>query len=262
MTTQNPLNQNTTLDSSASISGTLAKITEMLKTQAQLNCRVADDWEDRGFDWATAMVTEGAELMQHMGWHWWKKSPKVDLDQARMEAVDIWHFLLSQLMEDMPDGKVQDLFSQYSSLLTSADGLAESGNVSVDHVLGAAKRFLAKATERHVNEEGDLIIAYSDLIKTLGIDFDELYRLYIGKTQLNALRWANDYGKGYTKDWDGEEDNEYLTRLLGTLDVNSLTYAQDIHDGLSKRYAEIQDLAKQKTDAFVEENYDLVAEKL
>lgn len=48
--------------------------------------------------WYRAMWTECAELMDHIGWKWWSKQ-ELDINQAEMELVDIWHFGLSDILQ-------------------------------------------------------------------------------------------------------------------------------------------------------------------
>jgi hypothetical protein len=48
----------------------------------------------------------------------------------------------------------------------------------------------------------------------LGMDFNELYQMYVGKNVLNVFRQKAGYKTGtYRKDWAGEEDNEVLERI-------------------------------------------------
>ena len=37
------------------------------------------------------MGPECSELLDHYGWKWWKHQA-TDLDQVKLEIVDIWHF--------------------------------------------------------------------------------------------------------------------------------------------------------------------------
>jgi len=78
---------------------------------------------------------------------------------------------------------------------------------------------------------------------SLGMTLDDLYVLYIAKTQLNRLRWANGYGTDYIKIWDGEEDNVWLMKHVETLDVDSPTFLEEVFDGLQTRYAQIKEKA-------------------
>ena len=69
------------------------------------------------------------------------------------------------------------------------------------------------------------------------LDFDRLYRLYVGKNVLNFFRQDHGYKNGsYQKMWAGREDNEHLAEVLEDLDITSETFADQVYDGLSERY--------------------------
>lgn len=75
------------------------KLVEMLLLQDETNRKVFPDWRYRltATDFRVAFLVEAGELADHLGYKWWsQKEP--DLDQARMEAVDMWHFLMSEWM--------------------------------------------------------------------------------------------------------------------------------------------------------------------
>jgi len=68
-------------------------------------------------------------------------------------------------------------------------------------------------------------------------NWDAMYKLYIGKNALNAVRQANGYKDGsYQKLWDGEEDNVYLTSILKDKEY---TY-DELVDILSIKYLSLQ----------------------
>ena len=50
-------------------------------------------------DWllhfARAIIHEAVELSDSCNWKWWSDDPPVDMQNARVEVVDLWHFLLS-----------------------------------------------------------------------------------------------------------------------------------------------------------------------
>jgi dimeric dUTPase (all-alpha-NTP-PPase superfamily) len=50
------------------------------------------DWLIR---YALAMQQEIAELVDSVPWKWWAKYQKFDLQNARVEIVDIFHFLIA-----------------------------------------------------------------------------------------------------------------------------------------------------------------------
>ncbi|MDA1075025.1 MAG: dUTP diphosphatase, partial [Proteobacteria bacterium] len=75
--------------------GTMVEV--MVRMQQQHNDEVHLAWRDQGFEYYRAIWVECAELLDHFGWKWWKKQA-TDVDQVKLEIVDIWHFGLSDLM--------------------------------------------------------------------------------------------------------------------------------------------------------------------
>ena len=75
---------------------------------------------------------------------------------------------------------------------------------------------------------------FQDLIE---MDFDQLYRSYVGKNVLNFFRQDHGYKEGsYIKVWHGREDNEHLAELLPSLDISSASFRDDVYQGLQTRY--------------------------
>ena len=71
--------------------------TTMLSLQAAMNAKVDPNWVSARYPYMRAVVIEAAEAIEHHGWKWWKKQDK-DLAQLQMELIDIWHFLLSEIL--------------------------------------------------------------------------------------------------------------------------------------------------------------------
>lgn len=69
----------------------------MLDLQAAMNSKVDSAWLEAAYPYLRAVVVESAEAIEHHGWKWWKKQT-LDLPQLQMEIIDIWHFLLSELL--------------------------------------------------------------------------------------------------------------------------------------------------------------------
>lgn len=201
------------------------KLVEMLMLQDETNRKVFPDWRYRltVTNFRVAFLVEAGELADHLGYKWWsQKEP--DLDQARMEAVDMWHFLMSEWMLSG---------SKLDSLLTVTQTLPISTIV--------IQRTLARScVSMLLTQGGDLMAVMSRfglLCANLGITFDWLYKHYVGKAALNRFRWANSYGSGYQKIWNGREDNEHLTEILATLDDEHVGI-ETITALLQERYAE------------------------
>ncbi|HBK12086.1 MAG TPA: dUTP diphosphatase, partial [Gammaproteobacteria bacterium] len=71
----------------------------MAAMQEEHNLLVHAQWREQGFEFYRAMWVECAEMLDHFGWKWWKQQSP-DIDQVKLELVDIWHFALSELMRD------------------------------------------------------------------------------------------------------------------------------------------------------------------
>jgi len=200
------------------------RILKMLEMQYGMNCVVSSEWTTKGWSWKRAMLVEAVEMIEHYGWKWWKKQTP-DIAQAKMELVDIWHFLLSEIIE----GALSDY-----SLECMADSLSlESFEVSSGYredanFLDTVDDFI----EQLMTESHYVLRAFIQMTITLGMSFDELYTMYVGKNTLNRFRQDNGYKEGtYHKIWDGEEDNLHLVHILNNvdktvLDIESIIYAE------------------------------------
>ena len=76
-------------------------VLNMLQMQHRMNTRVHEHWIAQNFEWYRAAWIECGELMDHVGYKWWKKQTP-DMEQVRLEVVDIWHFGLSALLTLRP----------------------------------------------------------------------------------------------------------------------------------------------------------------
>lgn len=74
-------------------------IRAMLEIQYTLNTRVHPQFLDQNFPWLLANLKEANEAIDHMGWKWWK-TQEPDIDQAKMELIDMLHFILSAYLQD------------------------------------------------------------------------------------------------------------------------------------------------------------------
>jgi hypothetical protein len=76
-------------------------------------------------------------------------------------------------------------------------------------------------------------------MQLIEMDFDQLYRMYVGKNVLNFFRQDHGYKDGsYIKVWQGREDNEHLAELLTRLDSETARFKDEVYQGLQSRYPE------------------------
>lgn len=190
------------------------RIAEHLLLQDQLNQVVHPQWVAQKFNWSRAVMQESAELLDHLGWKWWKKQD-TNLGQVHLELVDIWHFILSHELS-MCDGDHSEALGNLSHGLKEPQFLAPLGYHSVD-VRGLDAKSLvhvlmANAAGGHIN-----LTAFDLLLYQTELSWEKLDLLYRTKNVLNVFRQKHGYRDGtYTKTWHGEEDNEVLYRLIET----------------------------------------------
>jgi len=221
------------------------KILQMLLLQQQLNDATNGlSWE-RGItengkliDWKRATYLECAELIESYPWKHWKNiDAEPDYANIKIEAVDIWHFIMSQGLEDYKMknlGSINEL-AENINLLTnfqtfSADIIPTTKNyyeqIEVVEIL-MKTLFCGESTE-------ELIEAFINVAVQSGLNLDALYTLYVGKNILNKFRQDHGYKEGsYIKIWDREEDNVIMQRLL---DENDNLTPEELYQALENAY--------------------------
>jgi dimeric dUTPase (all-alpha-NTP-PPase superfamily) len=198
------------------------RILTMLELQDAMNSKVHADWVERNFEWYRAIWVECAELLDHYGWKWWKHQ-EPDVDQVKLELIDIWHFGLSILL--LRGESVEKLAEFVESELSKP---VEAGDFRCD----------LEAFASHTLQSKDIdVVAFARLMKGMDLDFDELFSRYVGKNVLNFFRQDNGYKDGtYRKLWQGREDNEHLVDALLELDHASAGFKDDLYQALQLRY--------------------------
>ena len=89
------------------------KLNEIFQMQQALNLKIGVDTanmtDEQRVQWVLnycrAMTQEIAELTDSVPWKWWAKYQKFDKQNARVEVVDLLHFLISiaQVLEMTPE---------------------------------------------------------------------------------------------------------------------------------------------------------------
>ena len=207
-------------------------ILNMLQMQHRMNSRVHEDRINQHFEWYRAIWIECAELMDHVGYKWWKKQTP-DMEQVRLEVVDIWHFGLSALFE--PETDLEILASEIADDFT-ANAPSESRDYGASQRIHAATEALA---QHALETKGFSVPLFQTLMQACGLSADALYRHYVGKNVLNFFRQDHGYQDGtYIKEWQGREDNEHLSELLESLDATAAGFPEAVYEGLASRYAD------------------------
>lgn len=177
--------------------------------------------------------------VEHHGWKWWKKQ-ECDLTQVTLELIDIWHFILSAFIQSkhgnigvakievMAELNLRQKSIQFDNqyYVLSQIGLIEKLDLLVG--LAAAKR--------------TNVTLFESLLHDCGMEWNDLFKQYVGKNVLNFFRQDHGYKTGsYIKIWDGREDNEHLVEVLELVDVSSDSVRDDIYRFLKDRYVLVLD---------------------
>lgn len=266
----------------------------MLLTQYSLNIEAAGArWVERStkpgqkldmaaeimpLDYGYAAFSESASELaaSAVPYEWWRdpKRHVVDVDNSKVELIDITHFLLSQTIvfciEDNDDNAIvvtEEYLGNHKnfSLHVVAMGIVQAaltmvrmkGAAQVDNDKTSAKtqsfqammelREQVKWLSSHLihNRTGAAWTSMWRTLHQLGVfagqpDLDkEFVLIYNAKVALNSFRYANGYKTGtYKKVWsDGREDNAHLMDIAATAAVTGRTPTRaDFYEWLSVNY--------------------------
>jgi dimeric dUTPase (all-alpha-NTP-PPase superfamily) len=195
----------------------------MLGMQDKMNQKVHPEWISQQFEWYRATWIECGELVEHYGYKWWKKQ-QPDMDQVKLEAIDIWHFGMSALFQ-----KGVSHEQMADTMVAALEGYQYGGQE-----VREATEALACDT---LQTKSFSVPLFWNLMHAVGLDFDGLYQQYVGKNVLNFFRQDHGYKDGtYIKQWQGREDNEHLVEILNELDSSAESFNEDVYKALASRY--------------------------
>lgn len=176
----------------------------MVELQHQFNKQVAEDYLDKNFNWNSAIIAESGELLDSLGYKWWKKQ-EPDMENVKVEAIDLLHFVISE--------EIQRNYRNFNK--------SERTN----------KEYIISMTIQIFDEDfaEDNILIYNDfkelidllnyhrhsrlfimkkIFEELKMSNEDVYIAYITKNCLNKFRQDYGYKDGsYQKIWNGREDN-------------------------------------------------------
>ncbi len=221
------------------------KILQMLLLQQELNDATNGEGWEKGttkngklIDWKRCTYLECAELIESYPWKHWKNiDAQPDYANIQIEAVDIWHFIMSQGLEDYKMknlGSIDTLSRSISKLPNFQNFLADITPTTKDYYAQIKVGedlmktiFCDEPTEKFME-------AFIDVAVQSGLNLDALYKLYVGKNILNQFRQDHGYKEGsYIKIWNGEEDNVMMQRVL---EENEDVTPDELYNALEKAY--------------------------
>jgi dimeric dUTPase (all-alpha-NTP-PPase superfamily) len=207
----------------------------MLRLQCDMNAKVDANWVRAAYPYLRAVVIEAAEAIEHHGWKWWKKQT-CDLPQLQMELVDVWHFLLSEILLR----NNADIEQSLSKLLTAIEG-EQRDTVLIDgyqhslanmELLDKLELLIALSAVKRLE-----LPVFASILTDCAMDWHELYRQYVGKNVLNFFRQDRGYKQGtYIKVWGDREDNEHLVEIMASLPADTDQFPHQLYNALRDRY--------------------------
>jgi dimeric dUTPase (all-alpha-NTP-PPase superfamily) len=188
----------------------IEKLNRCIELQKKFNTSMNPQWMTAGYAWKRAMWVEAAELADHIGYKWWKNvNAKQDREQILLELVDIFHFLLSDIIINSPENILPESLIHTNEFV----GKHTPFNADKEDCLKAIEDFVFDCIEDRRN----VVKSYFTVVRNLGFQFDEVIDYYLGKNALNLFRLDHGYKSGtYVKLWQGKEDNVILDEILKT----------------------------------------------
>ncbi|WP_373020099.1 dUTP diphosphatase [Thiomicrorhabdus sp.] len=202
-------------------------INEMLSMQNALNeATNGTDWRSgvtllgKEIDWRRCIVMESAELIDSYPWkHWKSVDAQTDMENVRVELVDIWHFLLSLALEHFEQEQAAELLSK--ALMDSGEPEFQLDKLTVIEQVRIHEMMMSIALQREtVSGEylSALAEAFFNSCKVAELDFEQLYQIYMAKNVLNKFRQDHGYKEGtYIKEWNGKEDNVVMFEIIARM---------------------------------------------
>ena len=208
------------------------KLEEMFLLQKKLNDNTnGTNWElginkfDKEINWLRCIHMEVSELIDSTPWKHWKNiSESPDLDNIHIELVDVWHFLMSYILQETNIPKAVSLVNTHCIYEA-----VETNDIDTKLIVKEAEKlsYIAFAIETGNMPAFSGVERFIDQFfrccKLSGLSFTWLQKIYIGKNCLNKFRQDNGYKEGtYIKVWNGLEDNVVMLNVLE--EVEDLTF--------------------------------------
>lgn len=204
-------------------------IKKMFEKQDELNNHTnGTDWRlNKNLKWYRAIWTEAAELIDYTNWKWWK-AQDTNLKDIEMEVIDIWHFMMSDMMT-------------YTDITTCTETVYLAFKNQFEHPSRFAFSEVQECAEylayRTLYDHKFHLEAFIKLCSILNLNIEQIYKLYMGKNVLNKFRQDNGYKiKQYQKMWNGQEDNVHLMKYLdGVVEIGE-DFEEEIYRNLQEMY--------------------------
>lgn len=190
----------------------------IVELQHQFNKQVFEDYLKRGLNWNSAIIAESGELLDSLGYKWWKKQTP-DMDNVKVEAIDLLHFVISEYVQNIGIDETIDRFNKY---------------FTTDEIVKDTPLILLVDMLNYRDWERFEIL--KAMFEQLNMTNEDVYIAYIVKNCLNKFRQDNGYKDGsYIKDWNGKEDNVVAFELASNIGATENLF-KELYNDLKKIY--------------------------
>ena len=204
------------------------QIIEMFKLQDTLNKKTSwDNWKLwvtnkwKIINWRRCIYMELAEAIDSISWKHWKNIDWwIDYENFKVELIDIWHFLMSELLRFYSIDELVILVTKYSKIKSNIKlpiNWKKENNTQIDDILEPYENLMALSLLKIDDKDylESLIESFFICLDSAWISFDGLYKLYIWKNVLNKFRQDHGYKEWvYIKIWNWEEDNVVMQKII------------------------------------------------
>ena len=217
------------------------KLEEMFLLQKKLNDSTnGKNWElglnkfGKEINWLRCIHMEVAELIESTPWKHWKNiNSAPDMNNIHVELVDIWHFLMSYILQETNVPKAVSLVNTHC-IYEAAQSIDVNLIIKESEKLSYIALAIETKNMPSFNGIERFIEQFFRACKSAGLSLSWLQKLYIGKNCLNQFRQDNGYKEGtYKKVWNGSEDNVVMVELLKTIEDVSF---DELYEQLKLKY--------------------------
>ena len=216
------------------------QIKQMFELQQKLNDQTNGTiWtegatkEGRQISWFRCIYMEAAEAIDSFNWKHWKDiDAQPDLDNAKVELVDIWHFIMSEAIHFGDAGFAE----AYNTMQPEKE-------INPELMVEILEEMVAVAASANVDADKAQSALYEvtglffKALANMAMDVPELYKRYVVKNQLNQFRQDHGYKEGtYIKIWDAVEDNVIAFNIM---DENPDLTPEKLYKKLEKEYERV-----------------------
>ena len=229
---------------------TQERIQEFITLQTKLNELVHPLWHKQDYDWTQAALMEAVEAYDSLPWKWWKHQ-SLDKQNLQTELIDVFHFILSQSIEqDLINNTNQtkqifDTLTLVEPVFTELDKQITNTNNPEDKIT-ILKHSIKELIQNLATPDTDLLTTFLSWFAAYtqtGLTLQDLQIAYLTKNTLNILRQELGYKEGtYQKIFDYDldhkqlEDNQVMSLIQQTLDITDPQFANKLRQKFLEAY--------------------------